>query len=158
MADRTPIVVGNWKLNKTIADALALVTELKNQVAAVRDVEIGVAPVFTAITQVARRLEGTNVFLAGQNCHYEQQGAWTGEVSASLLADAGCSHVIVGHSERRQHFGETNETVGKRALAVLAAGLRPIICVGSRPATQRDANETSNVVSAQLRRRTRTPT
>src|SRR5688500_8039775 len=106
MAGRTPIVVGNWKLQKTIAESLALVTELKNQLASVRDVEIGVAPVFTAIHAVARRLDGGNLTVWGQNCHFEERGAFTGEVAPSLLGDAGAAGVIIGHSERRTLFGE----------------------------------------------------
>jgi triosephosphate isomerase (TIM) len=149
MAPRTSIVVGNWKLNKTIAEALALVTELKNQLASVRDVEIGVAPVFTALSPVVKRLEGSNIGVAGQNCHWEERGAWTGEVSASLLADAGCRYVIVGHSERRQHFGETDEGVGKKARAALDAGLVPIICVGETE-SERDSGQTVSRVDTQL--------
>ena len=146
---RTPFVVGNWKLNKTVAEALALVTDLKNQLAAVRGVEVGVGPVATAIASVAKRLEGTSIRVAGQNCHWEESGAWTGEVSATLLKDAGCSHVILGHSERRTHFGETDEGVGRRARAALDAGLDIIVCVGETEA-QRDANETFGRVEAQL--------
>jgi triosephosphate isomerase (TIM) len=149
MAPRTPIVVGNWKLHKTIGEALALVTELKNQLASVRDVEIGVAPVFTALSPVVKRLEGSNIGVAGQNCHWQERGAWTGEVSASLLADAGCRYVIVGHSERRQHFGDTDEGVGKKARAVLDAGLVPIICIGETE-RERDAGQTVSRVDAQL--------
>src|SRR5690606_1224063 len=111
MSKRTPIVVGNWKLHKTVTEALALVTELKNQLASVREVEIGVAPVFTAIHPVSKRLEDSNIGVAGQDCHWEERGAWTGAVSPSLLADAGCRYVIIGHSERRQHFGETDDNV-----------------------------------------------
>jgi triosephosphate isomerase len=149
MASRTPIVVGNWKLNKTIGEALSLVTELKNQLASVRDVEIGVAPVFTALSPVVKRLEDSNIGVAGQNCHWEDRGAWTGEVSASLLADVGCRYVIVGHSERRQHFGDTDEGVGKKARAVLDAGLVPIICVGESE-SERDAGQTFARVDSQL--------
>ncbi|WP_428261580.1 triose-phosphate isomerase [Haliangium sp.] len=149
MSKRTPIVVGNWKLNKTVAEALALVTELKNQLAAVRDVEIGVAPVFTALSPVIKRLDDSAIGVAAQNCFFEERGAWTGEVSASLLADVGCRYAIIGHSERRQHFGETDEGVGKKARAVLDAGLVPIICVGESEA-ERDAGATFNRVDAQL--------
>jgi triosephosphate isomerase len=149
MASRTPIIFGNWKLNKTIAEALTLVTELKNQVASIRDVEVGVAPVYTALVPVIKRLEGTNIRVAGQDCFYEERGAWTGMVSASLLKDAGCSHVIVGHSERRQHFGETNDGVGRKTRAVLDAGLSPIVCIGETEA-DRDAGETFNRVDEHL--------
>ena len=146
---RTPFVVGNWKLNKTIAESLALVTELKNQLGAVKGVAVGVAPVFTALHSVAKRLEGSPIATCGQNCHHETSGAWTGEVSAPLLADAGASWVIVGHSERRQFFGEPSEMVGKKARAVLAAGLGAIVCVGELLA-ERDAGRTLAVVDEQL--------
>jgi triosephosphate isomerase (TIM) len=146
---RTPFVVGNWKLHKTITESLALVTELKNQLGAVKGVAIGVAPVFTAIHAVAKRLEGSPIATCGQNCHWEARGAWTGEVSADLLADAGASWVIVGHSERRQFFGDSNEGVGKKARAVLAAGLGAIVCVGEALA-ERDAGRTLAVVDEQL--------
>jgi len=146
---RTPFVVGNWKLHKTIAESLALVTELKNQLGAVKGVAVGVAPVFTAIHAVARRLEGSPIATCGQDCHWESRGAWTGEVSADLLADAGASWAIVGHSERRQFFGDTSESVGKKARAVLAAGLGAIVCVGEALA-ERDAGRTLGVVDDQL--------
>ena len=146
---RTPFVVGNWKLHKTIAEALALVTELKNQLAAVKGVAVGVAPVFTALSPVARRLGESRIALAAQDCFWEDHGAWTGEVSPALLADAGCTWVIVGHSERRHHFGETDDAVGKKAAAVLAAGLGVIVCVGETDA-QRDAGATTAVVDQQL--------
>jgi triosephosphate isomerase len=146
---RTPFVVGNWKLNKTIAESLALVTELKNQLGAVKGVAVGVAPVLTALHSVAKRLEGSPIATCAQNCHYETSGAWTGEVSAPLLADAGASWVIVGHSERRQFFGDTSESVGKKARAVLAAGLGAIVCVGELLA-ERDGGRTLAVVDEQL--------
>jgi triosephosphate isomerase (TIM) len=146
---RTPIVVGNWKLNGSVADALALVTELKNQLGPVRDVEVGVAPVFTALHPVGKRLEGSAIRLAAQDCYWEEKGAFTGEVAPSLLKDVGCTLVIVGHSERRQFFGETSETVGKKAVAVLKAGLTPIVCVGELE-KERDAGQTMSVVAAQL--------
>ena len=146
---RTPFVVGNWKLHKTIAESLALVTELKNQLGAVKGVAVGVAPVFTAIHAVAKRLEGSAIAVCGQDCHWEAKGAWTGEVSAGLLGDAGAGWVIVGHSERRQFFGDTSEGVGKKARAVLAAGLGAIVCVGEALA-ERDAGRTLAVVDEQL--------
>ena len=149
MSKRTPIVVGNWKLHKTLAEALALVTELKNQLAAVRDVEIGVAPVFTALHPVVKRLEDSNIGVSGQDCFWEERGAWTGAVSPSLLRDVGCRYVIIGHSERRQHFGETDENVGKKARAALDAGLIPILCVGETD-TERDAGQTFSRVDTQL--------
>ena len=146
---RTPFVVGNWKLHKTIAESLALVTELKNALGAVKGVAVGVAPTFVSLAAVGKRLEGTQLAVAGQDCHWESSGAWTGEVSAPLLADAGATWCIVGHSERRQHFGDTSEGVGKKARAVLGAGLGVILCVGETLA-ERDAGRTLAVVDEQL--------
>jgi triosephosphate isomerase len=146
---RTPFVVGNWKVHKTIAESLALVTELKNQLGAVKGVAVGVAPVFTALHAVARRLEDSPIVTCAQDCHWEPSGAWTGEVSASHVADAGATWVIVGHSERRQFFGDTNEGVGKKARAALAAGLGAIVCVGESLA-ERDGGRTLTVVDDQL--------
>jgi triosephosphate isomerase len=147
---RTPFVVGNWKLNKTIGEALALVTELKNQLGAVKGVAVGVAPPYTALAGVAKRLEGATIATCAQDCFWEASGAWTGEVSAGLLADAGATWAIVGHSERRQFFGDTNDSVGKKAAAVLAGGLGAIVCVGEQLA-ERDGGRTLEVVDAQLK-------
>jgi triosephosphate isomerase len=149
MSARTPVVVGNWKLNNTIADALALVTELKNQLASVRDVEVGVGPVFTALQPVAKRLEDSRIGVAAQNCFWEASGAFTGEVSCGLLVDAGCRYAIIGHSERRQYFNETDANVAKRARAAIDAGLVAIVCVGETEA-ERDAGETMARVQTQL--------
>jgi triosephosphate isomerase (TIM) len=146
---RTPLVVGNWKLNLTIAEATSLVTELKNQLFSARRVEVGVAPVFTALAAMAKRLEGTAMHLCAQNCFWEDKGAFTGEVSAPLLRDVGCRYVIVGHSERRQHFGELDAAVGLKARAVLRAGMSPIVCVGESE-RERDANETFGRIQTQL--------
>lgn len=149
MTARTPIVFGNWKLHKTIAESLALVTELKNQLASVRDVEMGVAPVATALAAVAKRLEESNIAVAGQNCHWETSGAWTGELSPTLLADAGARFVIIGHSERRQHFGETDDGVARKTRAALDAGLSVILCIGETDA-ERDAGQTFRRIETQL--------
>ena len=146
---RTPFVVGNWKLNKTISEAIALVTELKNQLGAVKGVAVGVAPTFVAIQPVAKRLEGSPIVTCAQNCYWESTGAFTGEVSPQFLADAGATWAIVGHSERRQFFGDTNDSVGKKARAALGAGLGAIVCVGEMLA-ERDSNRTLEVVDAQL--------
>jgi triosephosphate isomerase len=146
---RTPVIAGNWKLFKTIAEATAMVTELKQLVAGTRGVEIVVAPVFTALSRVADVLKGSNVNLAAQDCYWEEEGAYTGEVAPKLLADAGCSHVIIGHSERRQYFGETDETVNKKAGAAIAAGLVAIVCVGETLA-EREADQTFAVIETQL--------
>ncbi len=146
---RTPVIAGNWKLFKTIAEATAMVGELKSLVAKTAGVEIVVAPVFTAISKVADALAGTNVHVSAQDCYWEEEGAYTGEVAPKLLKDAGCSHVIIGHSERRQYFGETDETVNKKAKAALAAGLTAIVCVGETLA-EREGDKTFAVIETQL--------
>ena len=146
---RTPFVVGNWKLNKTIAESIALVTELKNQLGAVKGVQVGVAPTFVALSAVAKRLEGSPIAACAQDCFWEPSGAWTGEVSPQLVGDAGAAWVIVGHSERRAHFGETNEIVNNKARAVLAAGLGAIVCVGETLA-ERDGGRTLAVIDDEL--------
>ena len=146
---RTPFVVGNWKLHKTVAEATALVTELKNQLGAVKGVAVGVAPPFTAINSVAKRLEGSAIATCAQDAFWEASGAWTGALSPQVLHDAGATWIIVGHSERRQHFGDTNESVGKKACAVINCGLGAIVCVGETLA-ERDGGRTLAVVDAQL--------
>ncbi len=146
---RTPIIVGNWKLNHTQSQGLALVTELKNQLSSIRDVEVGVAPVSVSLAPVAKRLEESSIRVYGQNCHWEPKGAWTGEVSPPLLADAGCKGVILGHSERRQHFGETDANIANKLRAAIDEGLQAILCVGESDA-ERDAGQTADRVRSQL--------
>ena len=142
---RTPIIVGNWKLNKTLHEAVGLVNSLQPLVAQVADVEIVVAPVFTGLSVVAQALAGGNIRLAAQDVFWEDSGAFTGEVSPEMLKDVGCDYVIIGHSERRQYFGETNENVNRKAKAAHAHGLIPIICVGES-LEEREAGRTGAVV------------
>lgn len=149
MHSRKPIIVGNWKLNKTLSEALDLATSVRNAVGAIHDLDVGVAPPFTALSAVGRRIEGSRLILAAQNCHYEDQGAYTGEVSTPLLKDVGCSYIIVGHSERRQLFGETDLVVNRKVLAVLANGLTPILCIGELQ-SEREAGSTFEVILRQL--------
>ena len=111
---RRPIIVGNWKMHKTTAEAVALVNALRASVAQVDDVDIGVAPPYTALMVVAKALLGSTIFVAAQNMHWEPQGAYTGEIAAAMLSDVGCTRVIVGHSERRQYFAETDATVNRK--------------------------------------------
>jgi len=146
---RTKLICGNWKLHKTIAESVELATAIKNAVGPIRDVEVAVAPVFTALHAVAKRLEGSAVALAAQDCFWEDQGAWTGEVSAKLLKDVGCKYVIIGHSERRQHFGELDAATNLKVRAVLRNGMEPILCVGETLG-ERDAGEAFHVVARQL--------
>lgn len=147
---RTPLIAGNWKLFKTRAEALALIERLKPLVADVQGVEIVVAPVFTAISSVATAVAGSRIKVAAQDCYWEEEGAFTGEVSPKLLKDAGCSHVIIGHSERRQYFGETDETVNRKTKAALTAGLTVLLCVGETLA-EREAGSTFGIIEAQLK-------
>jgi triosephosphate isomerase len=146
---RRPFICGNWKMHKTVSDALAFVTELKSALGSVRDVDVAVAPPFTAIQAVAKRLEDSHITVAGQDCHWESKGAFTGEVSAPMLAEAGARHVILGHSERRHVFGETDAEVQKKMRAVLDAGLSPILCVGEKE-SERDGGQTQARVQTQL--------
>jgi triosephosphate isomerase (TIM) len=146
---RTKLICGNWKLHKTVAESVELATAIKNAVGPLRDIEVAVAPVFTSLYPVAKRLEGSAVALAAQNCFWEDQGAWTGEVSAKLVKDVGCQYVIIGHSERRQHFGELDAATNLKVRAALRNGLDPILCVGETLA-ERDAGEAFHVVARQL--------
>jgi triosephosphate isomerase len=147
---RRPFIAGNWKLNKTVAEAVALVEDLKAGVADVVDRDIVVAPVFTALTPVASVVEGSNIGLAAQNCYPESRGAFTGEVSPALLKDAGCRYVIVGHSERRQLFGESDAFINRKIKAVLGAGLTAIFCIGET-LEEREADKTFEVLEHQVR-------
>lgn len=147
---RTPFIAGNWKMHGTVAEAVVLVDELAPLVAAVRGVRIGVAPPFTAIRAVADALRSSDIEVGGQNLHWEAKGAFTGEISAGMLVEAGCRFAIVGHSERRQFFGETDETVRRRTVAALHAGLTPVVCVGES-LDEREAGKTLGVVGTQVR-------
>ena len=142
---RRVIIAGNWKMFKTINESIELVTLLKRSVVDINDLEIVVCPPFTSLSDVRELIMDTNIKLGAQDCYWEKEGAFTGEVSASMLKSAGCEYVIVGHSERRQLFGDTNETVNKKAKAALREGLRPIVCVGER-LSDRQAGKTFDVV------------
>ncbi|MBX3250619.1 MAG: triose-phosphate isomerase [Myxococcales bacterium] len=149
MTSRTPLIAGNWKLHNTIAQSVTLATALRAELDGTSGVEIAVAPVATALHPVASALEGSPIALAAQNTHWESRGAFTGELGPALLADVGCRYVIVGHSERRQLFGETEEGVRKKVRAVQAAGLVPIVCVGETLA-QREEDATLGIVLGQV--------
>ena len=146
---RTPIIAGNWKLNKTISKAVALTTELRNLVAGSKGVEIVVAPPFTALDAVSNVVKGSNIRLAAQDVYWEDSGAFTGEVSAPMLKDIGCDYVIIGHSERRQYFAETNKTVNQKVQAALSHNLKPILCVGEL-LEEREAGHTEKVVESHV--------
>ena len=145
---RKPLIAGNWKLHNTLSEATALATAIRNA-AHHAHCEIVVAPVFTALTTVRDALKDSEIGLAAQDVYWEKKGAFTGQVSAALLKDVGCTYCIVGHSERRQFFGETDETVRKKLRALLDAGVRPILCVGES-LEQREQGATVGVVLGQL--------
>jgi triosephosphate isomerase len=147
---RRPIIVGNWKMHKTSAEAVALVKALNASIAQIQDVDVGVAPPHTALTAVAEALRGAAIFVAAQNMHWEPQGAFTGEISAAMLTDVGCKRVIIGHSERRQYFAETDATVNRKLKAALNARLDPILCIGET-LEQREGNATFGVLEHQIR-------
>ena len=147
---RKPIIVGNWKMNKTVQEAVNLVSELKPLLTSVSHVDIGVAPSFTALFAVGREIRGTNIQLGAQDVFWEREGAFTGEVSAVMLKDVGCCFVIVGHSERRQYFGEMDGWVNKKVRTVLGEGLQPIVCVGES-LEQRESGRASSIVGKQIR-------
>ncbi|MCL2390806.1 MAG: triose-phosphate isomerase [Endomicrobia bacterium] len=147
---RKPLMAGNWKMNKTVAEAVSMVNALKTAVSDVKDVEILVCPTYTALYAVNNEIKGTNINLGAQNLFWESKGAFTGEISPSMVKDTGCSYVIIGHSERRQYFGETDETVNKRTKAAFAAGLTPIVCVGET-LKEREDNVTFKVVETQIK-------
>ena len=149
MTQRTPLIAGNWKLNNTVAESKALAGSIGARVGQGLACEVVVAPVATSLLAVAKTLEGTAVGLAAQNTHWEDSGAFTGELSPALLLDVGCSHCIIGHSERRQLFGETDQGVRKKAAALLVHKLTPIVCVGES-LEQREARETLGVVLGQV--------
>ena len=147
---RKPVIAGNWKMYKTLSDAVDTALALKPLVANANHCDVIIAPVFTALKTVCDRLEGSNIKVAAQNCSTEQgEGAHTGEIAAFMLRDAGCSHVIVGHSERRQFYADSDATVNKKTQAGLAAGLVVIVCVGET-LEQREAGMAENVVSGQI--------
>ncbi|MEW6486606.1 MAG: triose-phosphate isomerase [Thermodesulfobacteriota bacterium] len=146
---RIPLIAGNWKMHKTAAEAVSLAQGVAARVRDLSGVEAAVAPPFTALHAVGQALAGSSVRLAAQNAHWEPQGAFTGEISLPMLRDLGVRYVILGHSERRQLFGETDEAVGRKAAATLEAGLTPILCVGET-LEERDAGAAAAVVERQL--------
>src|ERR1700690_2427168 len=153
MADRKPLMAGNWKMHHTHLEAIQVVQKLSYRLEKkdYDEVEVVVCPAFTALRSVQTTLEGDRIEigLGAQNCHFEPEGAFTGEISAPMLAKLHVRYVIVGHSERRQLKGETDEIVAKKLRAVLAAGMQPIVCVGDT-LEQREAGETDEIVAGQV--------
>ncbi len=147
---RTPFIAANWKMFKTVHEAVVFVKELRGMVKDFTDVEIVVAPPFTALHAVAEAARNTPVGVAGQDLHWEREGAFTGEISAGMLKEAGAEYVIIGHSERRRLFGETDATVNRKLVTALGAELTPIVCIGET-LEERERNETTAVLDRQLK-------
>jgi len=146
---RTPVMAGNWKMYKSVAQTVEFFEKFRPLVESADHCEIVIAPPYPALAAAAEMARGTRIRVGAQNLHWEREGAFTGEVSGPMLAAAGCTHVIIGHSERRQYFGETDQTVNRRLLAALAARLVPIVCVGER-LEEREAGQTERVLIDQL--------
>jgi triosephosphate isomerase (TIM) len=147
---RTPLVAANWKMYKTVREAVAFLNEFKGLVKELDDIEIVVAPPFTAIHAAAEALRGTRLGVAGQDLYWEREGAFTGEVSAGMLKEAGAEWVVIGHSERRTKFGETDAQVNRKVKAAIESALTPIVCVGET-LDEREAGRTLEVLDRQLR-------
>ena len=149
MSGRTPLMAGNWKMHFTVAEAVALVDQLNKGISRFADREVVVAPPYTALGGVAAALAGSPIRLAAQNAYWEDQGAYTGEIAPLMLRDLGCHYVIIGHSERRQYFGETNENINRKIMALLALDLVPILCIGET-LEERQSGETLRLLANQL--------
>ncbi|MFB0528258.1 MAG: triose-phosphate isomerase [bacterium] len=147
---RKPIIAGNWKMNKLTSEAVELAREVKNKAGNIADREIVLCPPFVVLSSVKEVVKDSSIKLGAQNMHWEVRGAYTGEVSPVMLKDIGCDYVILGHSERRQYFGETNETVNKKVKIAFSTGLIPIVCVGET-LPQREKGETLAVIEEQVK-------
>jgi triosephosphate isomerase (TIM) len=147
---RMPFIAGNWKMYKSVADAVKYVKEFRSLVKDVEDVEIVVAPPFTALHSAAEAARNSNVGVAAQDLYWEREGAFTGEVSGPMIREAGAEYVIIGHSERRTYFGETDASVNRKVAAALAGGLTAIVCIGET-LDQRERNETFEVLDRQIK-------
>lgn len=147
---RKPFICGNWKLNKNISESLEYVSTFKELVAGVDGVDIGLGAQFIALKPLADSVSGTSIKVGSQDCYWEESGAFTGEIAPGMIKDAGCSFAIVGHSERRQFFGETNETVNKKSKAALAAGLEVIVCCGES-LKERENGTTNDVIADHIK-------
>jgi len=149
ISNEKPFLAGNWKMHKTIPEAVEMVKALKEESPQLTDAELVVIPPYTMLSEVKKIIEGSTIQLGAQNIFWEEKGAFTGEVSPPMLKDAGCQYVTIGHSERRQYFGETNETVNKKIKAALAHELTPIMCIGES-LEEREKGNTMDKVGTQI--------
>ncbi len=150
MAKRIPLIAGNWKMYKTVGEAVAAARALAELTAGASDVDVMIAPPFTALAMVSEALEASPIATGAQNLHWESEGAFTGEIAPDMIRTAGCRYVIIGHSERRQLFGETDQAVNRKVRAALAAGLIPVFCIGETEG-EREAEQTFSVLDKQVR-------
>ena len=148
---RIPVIAGNWKMFKLQQEAADTITSLRAEVDNIEGVEVVVCPTYTSLAASAGALKGSTVKLGAQNVHFEEQGAYTGEVTTEMLIDTGCAYVIIGHSERRQYFGETDEFIGRKLTKILSTELTPILCCGES-LEEREAGEVEKVVLGQLKK------
>ncbi len=146
---RKPLIVGNWKMNKTVTESIALIKDLLNLIKGYQETEVVICPPFTSLWVARELIEGSNIFLGAQNVYFENDGAYTGEISARMLQNIGCSYVILGHSERREYFKETSRDVAKKVYQALVFGIKPIVCVGEK-LEEREAGKAQEIVREEL--------
>jgi triosephosphate isomerase len=151
MNQRRPLIAGNWKMFKTPGEAAETAKQLVRHAGAVTDIDMMIAPTFIALAAVFAAIKNSPVALGAQNLYWENEGAYTGEISAPMLKSAGCQYCIIGHSERRQYFGETDETVNKKIKAAIKAGLQPVFCVGETE-KEREAGQTLSILDKQIKK------
>jgi triosephosphate isomerase len=150
MTTRIPLIAGNWKMYKNVSESVQTADQLRELAAGVTGVEVMIAPTFPALFPVSKTLQGSLISIGAQNMHWEKEGAYTGEISADMLVAAGCRYVIIGHSERREYFGESDETVNKKIVAAVQTRLIPIMCIGESE-KQREAGKTFSVLDKQVK-------
>ncbi|MEA3230477.1 MAG: triose-phosphate isomerase [Thermodesulfobacteriota bacterium] len=150
MSERKPLIAGNWKMFKTQDEAAETARQLVAKTAGIVDVEVMIAPPFTALSQVADVIRNSPVALGAQNLYWEEEGAFTGEISPAMLVASGCRYVIIGHSERRQYFNETDETVNQKIKSAVSHGLIPVMCIGEKE-SEREADQTFSVLDRQMK-------
>ena len=147
---RKPILAGNWKLHKNRAEAVKFAKSLVQSVGDVTEADVVICPTFTSLEAVVETVKGSNIKVGAQNCHFEESGAYTGEISVSMLKEAGVKYIIIGHSERRQYFNETDQGINAKAKTIYKHGLTPIICVGET-LEERESNRTGDVITTQIK-------
>lgn len=147
--ERLPFIAGNWKMNKTVGEAIDFARELKSAISGIKEVEVAIAPPFTALYAVHQEIKGSVLRLAAQHLYWEEKGAFTGEISPIMLKEVGCDYVIIGHSERRQYFGENDQTVNRKIKAALAQSLKAIVCIGET-LKEREEEKTFSVIEGQI--------